>query len=628
MSLFLRVAAYIRPYWKHLSVAVICTILFTVFSGATVWLLTPLMKTVFTSDVVTTTNEGVDESSPESTIEGLSGQAPGLARLKDLFQARTYSLLIGKSKLDSLKRLCFAILLIIFLKNLFFYLQAYFMAFLKQGIVKDVRDALFRHLQSLSLHYFHGRRTGQLISRVTNDTVALQDTINVSFSTLIRDPLLILVYLTIVILINWKLTLVVLAVLPFSLLVISKIGRKLRKYSVRSLEKMGNITSILQETFSGIRVVKAFGMEKVEISKFTSETGRYFRTMLKMVRVRTLAGPVNEFLGIAAGVVILWYGGRQVLRGEMMAPEDFMTYVFAIFLLMQPIKSLAKVHNQIQQGLAAAQRIFAVLDTVPRIQESSAAVDVRDFRDSIRFRDLVFQYDTGERVLDHIDVEIHQGEIVALVGASGVGKSTLADLLPRFYDPQEGAVELDGVDLRHITISSLRGLLGIVTQETILFNDTVFNNIAYGSVRATRKLVEEAAGAANADEFIRGLSEGYETFIGDRGAKLSGGQRQRIAIARALLKDPKILILDEATSALDSESEISVQQALEKLMKDRTTLVIAHRLSTVQNADRIIVLEKGTVVQEGSHEDLIRQEGVYKKLYELQFQQMSLESSP
>ncbi len=628
MSLFLRVAAYIRPYWKHLSVAVICTILFTVFSGATVWLLTPLMKTVFTSDVVTTTNEGVDESSPESTIEGLSGQAPGLARLKDLFQARTYSLLIGKSKLDSLKRLCFAILLIIFLKNLFFYLQAYFMAFLKQGIVKDVRDALFRHLQSLSLHYFHGRRTGRLISRVTNDTVALQDTINVSFSTLIRDPLLILVYLTIVILINWKLTLVVLAVLPFSLLVISKIGRKLRKYSVRSLEKMGNITSILQETFSGIRVVKAFGMEKVEISKFTSETGRYFRTMLKMVRVRTLAGPVNEFLGIAAGVVILWYGGRQVLRGEMMAPEDFMTYVFAIFLLMQPIKSLAKVHNQIQQGLAAAQRIFAVLDTVPRIQESSAAVDVRDFRDSIRFRDLVFQYDTGERVLDHIDVEIHQGEIVALVGASGVGKSTLADLLPRFYDPQEGAVELDGVDLRQITISSLRGLLGIVTQETILFNDTVFNNIAYGSVRATRKLVEEAAGAANADEFIRGLSEGYETFIGDRGAKLSGGQRQRIAIARALLKDPKILILDEATSALDSESEISVQQALEKLMKDRTTLVIAHRLSTVQNADRIIVLEKGTVVQEGSHEDLIRQEGVYKKLYELQFQQMSLESSP
>jgi len=439
---------------------------------------------------------------------------------------------------------------------------------------------------------------------------------------------LILVYLTIVILINWKLTLVVLAVLPFSLLVISKIGRKLRKYSIRSLEKMGNITSILQENLSGIRVVKAFGMEKMEISKFTSETGRYFRTMLKMVRVRTLAGPVNEFLGTAAGVVVLWYGGRQVLRGEMMASEDFMTYVFAIFLLMQPIKSLAKVHNQIQQGLAAAQRIFAVLDTVPRIQESSAAVDVIDFRDSIRFRDVVFQYDTGERVLDHIDVEIHQGEIVALVGASGVGKSTLADLLPRFYDPQEGAVELDGVDLRHITISSLRGLLGIVTQETILFNDTIFNNIAYGSERATRKLVEEAAGAANADEFILGLSEGYETFIGDRGAKLSGGQRQRIAIARALLKDPKILILDEATSALDSESEISVQQALERLMKNRTTLVIAHRLSTVQNADRIVVLEKGTVVQEGSHEDLIRQEGVYKKLYKLQFQQMSWESSP
>jgi subfamily B ATP-binding cassette protein MsbA len=627
MRPFLRVVAYIRPYWRHLAVSIICTVLFTLFSGAAVWMLTPLMRAVFLSEQASLPAQELEDGAKETAVERLSGRDLGLAKMKSLMKAKTYALLVGQNKLDTLKRLCGAILLVIFLKNLFFYLQTYFMAFLKQGIIKDVRDALFHHLQSLSLHYFHRKKTGQLISRVTNDTLTLNQTISLSFSTLIQDPLLILVYLAIVILINWKLTLVVLTVLPISLFVISKIGQKLRKYSVRSLEKMGDITSILQETFSGIRVVKAFGMEKVEISRFMGETRRYFKTMLKMVRVRSLSGPVNEFLGTAAGVVVLWYGGRQVLQGEIMGPEEFMTYVIAIFLLMQPIKSLGKVYNNIQEGLAAAQRIFAVLDTTPRIREHPDAVDVTDFRDAIRFRDVVFQYDTGERVLNHVNLLVRRGEMVALVGASGVGKSTLVDLLPRFFDPQGGSIELDGLDLRKITICSLRRLLGIVTQETILFNDTVFRNIDYGSQGATQEQVVRAAEAANAHQFIQSLDKGYQTVIGDRGAKLSGGQRQRIAIARALLKDPKILILDEATSALDSESEILVQQALERLLKNRTTLVIAHRLSTVQSADRIVVLDKGTIVQEGHHQDLIRQEGIYKKLYEMQFQQMSLKVS-
>ncbi|KPL18239.1 MAG: hypothetical protein AMJ92_08895 [candidate division Zixibacteria bacterium SM23_81] len=628
MNLFLRVVAYVRPYWRHLVISIVCTVLFTLLSGATVWLLTPLMKTVFVPDKATSPSREAIETVHSTVAENLSSHTLKLAKLKDSLKTWTYSLLIGKSKLESLKRLCLAILMVIFLKNLFYYLQAYFMAFLKQGVIKDVRNELFRHLQSLSLHYFHGKKVGRLISRVINDTVTLNETVNVSFSVLIQDPLLVVVYLAIVVLINWKLTLVVLAVLPISLYIISKIGRKLRKYSFRSLEKMGNITSILQETISGIRVVKGFGMEKAEIGKFVSETQRYFKTMLKLVRVRNLAGPVNEFLGTAAGVVVLWYGGRQVLHGEMMAPEEFMTYVLAIFLLMQPIKSLAKVHNRIQEGLAAAERVFRVLDTSPRIRESPEAIYVDDFRDSIRFRDVVFQYDSGERVLNGINLQIRRGEVVALVGASGVGKSTLADLVPRFYDPQKGAVELDGVDLRKISISSLRRLLGIVTQETILFNDSVFTNIAYGSEDASLEQVMRAAQAANAHEFIVSLDEGYQTVIGDRGTRLSGGQRQRIAIARALLKDPKILILDEATSALDRESEIFVQQALERLMRNRTTLVIAHRLSTIQNADRIAVLEKGTIVQEGRHQVLIRQKGIYKKLYELQFQQTPERLSP
>lgn len=614
MSLFLRVVAYIKPYWKHLVISILCTFLFTILSGATVWLLTPLMRTVFLAQEVSTPSQTKKAETADSALGNLTG-------LKTVIKAKTYTLFAGKDRLDTLKRLCISILLVIFLKALFFYLQAYFMVFVKQGIIKDFRDTLFQHLQSLSLHFFHGRKTGQLISRVTNDTVRLNATVNVSFSNLIRDPLLVLVYLAIVVLINWKLTLLVLAILPFSLHIISKIGRKLRKYSVRSLEKLGDITSILQETLSGIRVVKAFGMERVEIEKFRRETGKYFGTMLKMHRVRSLANPVNEFLGTVAGVVVLWYGGKQVLHGQIMGPEEFMTYVFAIFLLMQPIKSLSKVHNQIQEGLAAAERIFGILDTSPRIKESPNAVDVLDFRESVRFRDVFFQYDTGEPVLNGINLEIRRGEVVALVGASGVGKSTLADLVPRFYDPQEGAVELDGLDLRQITLSSLRRLLGIVTQETILFNDSVFNNIAYGAEGVTKEQVEAAATVANAHDFIQNLEQGYDTVIGDRGVKLSGGQRQRIAIARAVLKNPKILILDEATSALDSEAEIYVQQALERLMKSRTSLVIAHRLSTVQSADRIVVLETGTIVQEGRHQDLIRQEGIYKKLYELQFQE-------
>jgi subfamily B ATP-binding cassette protein MsbA len=362
-------------------------------------------------------------------------------------------------------------------------------------------------------------------------------------------------------------------------------------------------------------------MEPVEIRKFEQETGRYFRTMLKRVRVRSLAGPVNEFLGTAAGVLILWYGGHQVLKGDIMGPEEFMTFIIAIFLLMQPIKSLSNVHTRIQEGLAAAERVFRVLDTPPRIRQAPDAIEVDDFQESIRYRDVIFSYDGGEPVLNHIDLEIRRGEVVALVGVSGVGKSTMADLLPRFYDPQGGSVELDGIDVRRISIASLRRLFGVVTQETILFNDSVLNNIAYGAQEAGRDEIVDAARAANADEFIGELPHGYETEIGDRGAKLSGGQRQRIAIARALLKNPKILILDEATSALDSEAEIYVQQALDRLMENRTALVIAHRLSTVLNADRIVVLDNGTIAQIGRHEDLIKREGIYKKLYELQFQE-------
>ena len=339
MHLFRRVLSYIRPYWKHLLISILCTVLFTAFSGATVWLLTPLMRTVFLTQESAPEISDAEKEMGSAEVE-ITGRSLNLSYLKAQIRSWTAALFAGKDQLDSLKRLCLAILLIILLRNMFSYFQAYFITYLKEGVIRDVRNDLFAHLQYLSLHYFHGKRSGQLISRVINDTVTLNETVNISFSVLIRDPLLVFIYLFIVILINWQLTLIIMAVLPLSLYIVTRIGRKLRTYSTRSLEKLSNITSILQETFSGIRVVKAFGMEKVEIDKFRRETNRYFRTMLKRVRVRCLAGPVNEFLGTAAGVLILWYGGRQVLQGDIMGPEEFMTYIIAIFLLNRRVTHL------------------------------------------------------------------------------------------------------------------------------------------------------------------------------------------------------------------------------------------------------------------------------------------------
>ncbi len=620
MKVFFRLLTYVKKYWKHLTISTICTIFFSLFSGASIYLSIPLLETLFSSSGATISQTS-QESSPQET-------QTWLAKAFKSIQTSVQSLVFSEDKSESLLRICIIILLAFFFKNVFGYLQAYALAHVEQGVIKDLRDDIYRHLHQLSLGYFTNERTGNLISRVTNDVGVLQGSVAASFLNLIREPLLIAVFLAIAVSISWKLTLLSFVVLPFSLYVIGRIGMKLRKESGIVQRKIADITSVLQETISGVKVVKAFGMEEFENRKFARETRDFFRQVLRIARIRNLASPVTEFLSVAAGVIIIWYGGSQVLEGRAIKPAEMIGFLLAIFQTMPPIKELSGVANRIQESSAAGERVFEIIDMEPSVRNAPDAVTVKEFREKIEFRNVSFAYEQapglrntdGRAVLKKVNFTVTKGEVLAIVGPSGGGKTTLVDLIPRFYDPVDGQILFDGIDLRQIEIKSLREKIGIVTQETILFNDTVRNNIAYGLEECPLARIQDAAKAANAHTFIEEMPLGYETFIGERGMKLSGGQRQRLSIARALLKNPPIMIFDEATSSLDSESELLVQEAIERLMRNRTTFVIAHRLSTIRNATRIIVIDNGQVVQQGTHAELIHERaGLYRKLYDMQF---------
>lgn len=462
---------------------------------------------------------------------------------------------------------------------------------------------------------------GNLISRFTNDVNIVQASITAAFSNLIKEPLTIIVFLGIALSISWQLTLVAFIALPFSMLIIGSIGLRLRRQSSVVQAKIADITSILQETISAVKIVKAFGMEKYENKKFTKETHSFFRLMLRIVRIKNIASPVTEFLSVIVGVFIIYYGGVMVLQQNTLKASEFLGFLFAIFQMMPPIKELTSVNNRIQEASAAGERIFEILDTKPSIKNKPGAAGLPGFKDKIELDNVFFTYeDSLEPVLKNITFTATRGEIIALVGPSGGGKSTLVDLLPRFHDPDSGKICIDGIDIKDVKIEDLRNLMGIVTQETYLFNETIRNNIAYGKEDYPMEKIIEAAKTANAHNFVMELPKGYDTIIGERGTKLSGGQRQRISIARALVKNPEIMIFDEATSSLDNESEILVQEAIERMMQNRTTFVIAHRLSTIRHATKILVIDYGEIIQYGKHHELIADEtGLYNKLYEMQF---------
>ena len=511
------------------------------------------------------------------------------------------------------------VILLFLIKGVFSYSANYFMSFVGQSVVMDLRNQLYQKIQYQSLNFFSEYPTGLLMSRVISDMERMQEAVSEKMGDLLRGSFILLGLVAYIFYLDWRLATISIFVAPLVIYPIIKLGYKLRSISHSSQERMAELSTLLFETITGSRIVKAFGMEKFEIKKFIKATKRLLRVNLRAVRFVSLTPPLMEIIGAVAAALMIWYGGRQISRG-LMSTGVFCTFLAAIYGMYEPIKKLSRVSNSFQQAIAASQRAFQVLDKDSDIKEDSHPVELTPPIREIEFRDVSFQY-KDERVLNRVSFRVNQGEVLAIVGASGAGKSTLVNLIPRFYEVASGAIFINGIDIRRYSLRSLRAQIGIVTQETILFNDTARNNIAYGNIITTPEEVEAVARAAFAHEFIEKLPQGYDAVIGEKGAKLSGGERQRIAIARALLKDSPILILDEATSALDSESEILVQKALANLMKDRTTMIIAHRLSTVRNAERIIVLDKGRIVEEGNHYSLHRLNGVYTRLYNLQFKE-------
>jgi subfamily B ATP-binding cassette protein MsbA len=510
-----------------------------------------------------------------------------------------------------------AVIVIFFLKGAGSYGQTVLMSMIGQRIITDMRRDLYSHIQKQPLSFFTKSPTGVLISRITNDVTLIQGAVSEAVTSLVKDSFTIVGLVVVVFYQDWKLAILAMTVFPLTIYPIAQFSRKMRSIANRTQVTMGSLTSLLQETISGNRIVKAFGMEHYENERFAKENERLFKLTMKSVSIRAVSSPFMEFLGGIGIAAVIFYGGSQVIRGAS-TPGTFMSFITALLLLYEPIKRLTNVNNTIQQGLAGAERIYEVINTVPEILNKKNAVPLPRISKAIEIRDVSFRYE-DTFVLRDINLNIRAGEVVAFVGMSGGGKTTLVNLIPRFYDVTEGQILIDGMDIRDVTIESLRAQIGIVTQQTILFNDTVRNNIAYGDIKKSEDEIIAAAKAANAHDFITKLPNGYETVIGESGIKLSGGERQRISIARALLKDAPILILDEATSSLDTEAEIEVQEALDQLMKSRTTLVIAHRLSTIRNADRIVALVEGRIVEDGTHESLLARKGEYYKLYKLQF---------
>jgi subfamily B ATP-binding cassette protein MsbA len=494
--------------------------------------------------------------------------------------------------------------------------HSYLMDYIGIRILNDIRSALNRHLQFLSLSFFQRHPTGTLISRITNDVSLVRSALTDSVASLLRDSMSLIGLIAVAFYMDWVLASIAFVVFPASVLPITRMSKRIKRLTKKGQVLRGNLTNLLQESIQGNRIVKAFGMEQYEIERFNAENKKILKRSMKAARTQGFVSPVMEMLAAFAIAAVLWYGGFSVTSGGRTQGE-FMAFLMAMFLLYQPFKALAKTYSVIQQGLAGAERIFEILDTEPEIKSRPNAAPAPAFSDAIEIHKVSFAY--GRKpVLKNIDLKIRRGEMVALVGVSGVGKSTLADLVPRFYDVTAGKITIDGMDIRDVTLESLRSQIGIVAQHTFLFNDTVKNNIAYGDPAKDMDHIVAAARAAHAEEFIVGMPQGYDTVIGEFGMKLSGGQRQRLAIARAILKDAPILILDEATSSLDSDSERLVQEALENLMVKRTTLVIAHRLSTIRKATRIVVLVDGMIAEEGTHDELLARKSEYSRLYTLQ----------
>ena len=603
-SIYSRLGRLIFPYWPVLLVSTISALIYVVFNSLSIWLTASLINNILTDF--------------DKLVENHRALSNEIISLNDQLKYWTNELILRDSPLETVKILCIIILAVFIIKNIFLYIKNICLTYVQYNLITKIRNDLYHHFHNLSLSFFDRAKSGELTSIVVTDVSNMRIALGTSFHKLFVEPINILMFISLLFIINTKLAIYATAIIPITAMIIFWIGRSIRRKSRRTAKQIAGIMGIITEILNSIRVVKAFGTEDIERKRFKQEQDRYYNLISERARLRLITSPITETIGAMIGVSLLWVGGVDVLVTGTMSSEDFIRFILILFSVLGPVRLLSNVSVNLQMGVASAERVFNILDTPPDIIEKPDALDLKDFSKEIQFDSVGFNYDGGGKVLSDVSFSIHKGSIVAIVGPSGAGKSTIADLIPRFYEVKEGAITIDGQDIRDIKLFSLRDKMGIVTQETILFDETIEFNITYGISESTEEDLIASSKAANAYDFIQDQPNGFQTVIGEKGVKLSGGQRQRIAIARAIFNNPPFLILDEATSALDTKSERLVQNALDNLMKNRTVLVIAHRLSTVKNADQIIVMDAGKIIQKGTHQELIQNDGLYNRLYQFQ----------
>ena len=602
-----RLFRFVLAHWPFLLLSTLAAFFFVIFNSASIWITATMIN-----NILIDFNEMLVENQRLSSLSELT--------MNDRLKLFSNSLLLKDTAISTVSAVCVALIVVFSAKNISLYIKNITLSIVQYRLIRDLRNKLYSHFHYLSLSYFNKNKSGELTAVLVNDIDNMRNSLSIMFQKLFVEPINIIILMSLLFIVSTKLALIALLIIPVSGIIIFGISHSIRRRSARSQAQLAGMTSMIAETIGSMRIVKAFATKGFEINRFAKETQKYYKLMLRRDRLRFVSSPVSETFGATIAALLLWVGARDVLVIESISSEDFLRFILLLFSLFQPLKNLTNVVNELQNGLASADRVFAIMDIKSDIQDVDHATEVNDLKNTLSFDNVSFSYgDQKDKVLNNINFQINKGEILALVGPSGAGKSTLVDLIPRFYDTLSGSIKIDGKDIKELKINSLRSLMGIVTQETFLFDDSVKANIAYGVENISDEKIKDAAIAANAHEFIEELPNGYNTIIGERGVSLSGGQKQRIAIARAIVKNPPILILDEATSSLDSESEKHVQSAIENLMSERTVFVIAHRLSTVHNANKILVLENGEIVQEGKHDELVNIDGLYKQLHKMQF---------
>jgi len=602
-----RLFRFVLAHWPFLLLSTLAAFFFVIFNSASIWITATMIN-----NILIDFNEMLVENQRLSSLSELT--------MNDRLKLFSNSLLLKDTAISTVSAVCVALIVVFSAKNISLYIKNITLSIVQYRLIRDLRNKLYSHFHYLSLSYFNKNKSGELTAVLVNDIDNMRNSLSIMFQKLFVEPINIIILMSLLFIVSTKLALIALLIIPVSGIIIFGISHSIRRRSARSQAQLAGMTSMIAETIGSMRIVKAFATKGFEINRFAKETQKYYKLMLRRDRLRFVSSPVSETFGATIAALLLWVGARDVLVIESISSEDFLRFILLLFSLFQPLKNLTNVVNELQNGLASADRVFTIMDIKSDIQDVDNAVEVNDLKNTLSFENVSFSYgDEKDKVLNNINFQINKGEILALVGPSGAGKSTLVDLIPRFYDTLSGSIKIDGKDIKKLKINSLRSLMGIVTQETFLFDDSVKANIAYGVENISDDEIKDAAIAANAHEFIKELPDGYNTIIGERGVSLSGGQKQRIAIARAIVKNPPILILDEATSSLDSESEKHVQSAIENLMSERTVFVIAHRLSTVHNANKILVLENGQIVQEGKHDELVNIDGLYKQLHKMQF---------